>query len=38
MQHGEEDGAFECKPMLALTGELLHQRISGVELCGNVGK
>ena len=23
MQHGEEDGAFECKPMLALTRELL---------------
>src|ERR1035441_2988254 len=23
MQHGEEDGTFERKPMLALTGELL---------------
>src|SRR5450830_1203896 len=23
MQYGEEDGAFECKPMLALTGDLL---------------
>ena len=23
MQHGEEDGEFECKPMLALTRELL---------------
>src|ERR1700693_3538717 len=23
MQHGEEDGAFECKPVLALTRELL---------------
>src|SRR5271169_5319452 len=23
MQHGEEDGAFECKPVLTLTRELL---------------
>jgi hypothetical protein len=23
MQHGEEDGAFECKPVVAITGERL---------------
>src|SRR5450759_2064615 len=28
MQHGEEDGAFERKPMLALTGELLDHALA----------
>src|SRR5450756_2155857 len=28
MQHGEEDGAFERKPMLALTGELLDNALA----------